>query len=82
MQGINCIRLFRKYKQEQMDRLREEREKIEAERAESQKMMAELQALKAQIAGQQTNTALTVILWFIAAADIHNYQPLRYGSLP
>ena len=57
MQGINCIRLFRKYKQEQMDRLREEREKIEAERAESQKMMAELQALKAQIAGQQTNTA-------------------------
>lgn len=61
IQGINCIRLFRRYKQEQMAELREEREKIEAERAESQKMMAELLELKAQLAGQQTDTTVNAV---------------------
>lgn len=56
IQGINCIRLFRRYKLEQMAEMKEEREKIKEERAESQKMMAELLALKAQLAGQQTDT--------------------------
>lgn len=50
IQGINSIKLFRRYKREQMTEMNEERAKIEAERAESQKMMAELQALKAQLA--------------------------------
>lgn len=54
-QGINCIRLFRRYKQEQTEELEAEKAKIEAERAESAKMMAELQALKAQLE-QQTGT--------------------------
>ena len=58
LQGINCIRLFRRYKLEQMAEMKEERAKIEEERAESQKMMAELLALKAQLAGQQTDTAV------------------------
>ena len=58
IQGINCIRLFRRYKLEQMAEMKEERAKIEEERAESQKMMAELLALKAQLAGQQTDTAV------------------------
>lgn len=49
IQGINCIRLFRRYKLEQMAEMKEERAKIEEERAESQKMMAELLALKAQL---------------------------------
>ena len=52
-QGINCIRLFRRYKREQMEALEAERSQIEAERAESQRMMAELMALKAQL--QQQN---------------------------
>lgn len=56
IQGLNCIRLFRRYKLEQMAEMKEERAKIEEERAESQKMMAELLALKAQLAGQQTDT--------------------------
>lgn len=56
IQGFNCIRLFRRYKLEQMAEMKEERAKIEEERAESQKMMAELLALKAQLAGQQTDT--------------------------
>ncbi len=50
-QGINCIRLFRRYKQEQMEAMQAEKDKIEAERAENAKMLAELQALKAQLAG-------------------------------
>ena len=49
-QGLNCIRLFRQYKKEQMDEMKAEREKIEQERAESQRMMAELLELKAQLA--------------------------------
>lgn len=48
-QGVNCIRLFRRYKNEQMEEMEAEKAKIEAERAESAKMMEELQALKAQL---------------------------------
>ena len=51
-QGINCIQLFRRYKQEQMSEMEAERAQIEEERAESQRMMAELLELKRQLAGQ------------------------------
>ena len=47
--GVNVIRLFRKYKREQMEALQAERDQIEQERAESQRMMEELMALKAQL---------------------------------
>jgi signal peptidase len=59
-QGLNCIRLFRQYKKEQMEEMKAERAKIEEERAESQRMMAELMELKAQLAkkdGEQTSPA-------------------------
>ena len=59
-QGLNCIRLFRQYKKEQMDEMKAERAKIEEERAESQRMMAELLELKAQLAkkdGEETPPA-------------------------
>lgn len=49
IQGINSIRLFRKYKKEQQDELQAEKDKIEADRAETQKMMAELLAMRAQM---------------------------------
>ena len=49
-QGLNCIRLFRQYKKEQMDEMEAERAKLEEERAESQRIMAELLELKAQLA--------------------------------
>lgn len=39
MEGIRCIRLFRKYKAEQQAALQAEREQVEAERAETQRMM-------------------------------------------
>ena len=53
IQGLNCIKLFRRYKLEQMAEMKEERARIEEERAESQKMMAELLALKAQLAEKE-----------------------------
>ena len=57
MEGIRCIRLFRKYKSEQQAELQAERDKIEAERAETQKMMKELLELKAQMAGSEGSEA-------------------------
>lgn len=48
-QGINCIRLFRRYKKEQNEEMQAEKAKIEADREEANKMMAELLALKAQL---------------------------------
>ena len=59
IQGLSCIKLFRRYRQEQLAELRAEREKIEAERAEGLKMMAELQALRAQLS-PQVNTENSV----------------------
>lgn len=63
VQGINSIRLFRRYKQEQLAEieaqreqekaeLAAERERLEAERQESQKMMAELLQLKKELTGK------------------------------
>lgn len=48
-QGLNCISLFRKYKQEEMEEMEEERKRLEEQRAESQKMMAELLELRKQM---------------------------------
>ena len=58
--GVNVIRLFRKYKREQMEAMQAEKEKLEAERAENQRMMQELLELKAQLSqngGIATNPA-------------------------
>ena len=56
-QGINCIRLFRRYKAEQVEEMENEKAKIEAERAENAKMLEELQALKAQLEARNTEAA-------------------------
>ena len=50
LEGVRCIRLFRRYKAEQQAELQAERDKIEADRAETQRMMQELLAMKAQMA--------------------------------
>jgi hypothetical protein len=57
--GMNVIRLFRKYKSEQMEAMQAERDKIEEERAEAQRMMAELMALKAQLTQNGTGATPT-----------------------
>ena len=65
LQGINSIRLFRRYKQEQLAEieaqreqeraeLAAERERLEAERLQSQQLMAELQKLKKQLDEKQS----------------------------
>ena len=58
-QGLNCVRLFRQYKSEQMDEMKAERAKLEQERAESQRMMAELLELKARLAESERAKAHT-----------------------
>ena len=49
-QGIKCIKLFRRYKKEQMEEMQAEKDQIAAEREENAKMLAELKALKEQLA--------------------------------
>ncbi len=50
LEGVRCIRLFKKYKAEQQAELDEERKKIEYDRAEAQRMMQELLAMRAKMA--------------------------------
>ena len=51
-QGLNCIRLFRRYKKEQIQEIEAERNQIEEERRASAEMMKELKELKAQLAAK------------------------------
>ena len=70
IQGINSIRLFRRYKQEQLaefaaereqqkQELAQERERLEAQQAESQKMMAELLKLKNELSAKDAAEAVS-----------------------
>ena len=56
MQGLSTVKLFRKYKKEQMEELQTEKEKIEEERRQAAEMMKELQALKEQLAAKDGQT--------------------------
>ena len=51
--GANVIRLFRRYRKEQMSVMQAEKDKLEREREENQRMMQELLALKAQLEQQK-----------------------------
>ena len=57
MQGVNSIRLFRKYKKEQQEELQAEKNKIESDRAATQKMLAELLAMKMQLENTKKKSA-------------------------
>ncbi len=48
-QGYKCVVLFRRYRAEQMAEMQNEREKLAAEREENIRVLAELEALKAQL---------------------------------
>lgn len=50
--GVNVIRLFRRYKREQTEILENEKAEIAAERKQTEEMMRELLALKAQLEQQ------------------------------
>lgn len=49
IQGVNSIKLFRRYKAEQMADMKAERDALEAERLKSQEMMAELLRMREQM---------------------------------
>lgn len=50
-QGVNCVRIFRRYKREQMQELQEEKDAIAAERRQAEEMMAQMLRLKEEMAG-------------------------------
>ena len=62
--GVNCIRLFKKYKREQNKVLEDEKAEIAAERQQNADMMKELLALKAELERKQAeaNAAQTATL--------------------
>lgn len=51
-QGLNCVRIFRLYKAEQMAELQAEKEAIEKQRQQSEAMMAQLLEMKQQMSAQ------------------------------
>ena len=68
VQGVNSIRLFKRYKQEQLAEIEAQREqekaemaaerkRLEEQQAESQKMMAELLKLKKELSGENSPAA-------------------------
>lgn len=54
-QAIRCIKLFRKYKKEQMQAVQEEKDKLLKEREENAKMLEELRALQEQLSAEDTS---------------------------
>jgi len=48
-QGVNCVRIFRQYKREQMQELQDEKDAIAAERRQAEEMMAQMLRLKQEM---------------------------------
>ena len=53
MQGINTVKTYKLYKKEQAKELQAEKDELAAEKKKTEEMMAELQALKAQLNGNK-----------------------------
>lgn len=58
-QGLNCIKLFRKYKAEQLEEIEAQKKELEIEREKSKEMMEELMALKKQLGDKLFDNAET-----------------------
>ena len=56
-QGLNCVKIFRLYKSEQMAELQAEKDAIDAQRKQSEAMMAQLLAMQQQMNQMHQNTA-------------------------
>lgn len=56
-QGLNCVKIFRMYKAEQMAELQAEKDALEAQRKQSEDMMAQLLAMQQQMAAQSQSAA-------------------------
>ena len=56
-QGLNCVKIFKMYKAEQMTELQAEKDALEAQRKQSEDMMAQLLKMQQQIAQQNQSAA-------------------------
>jgi len=56
-QGLNCVKIFKLYKAEQMNELQAEKDALEAQRKQSEEMMAQLLAMQQQMAQQNQSAA-------------------------
>ena len=56
-QGLNCVKIFKMYKAEQMAELQAEKDALEAQRKQSEEMMAQLLAIQQQMALQNQQKA-------------------------
>lgn len=56
-QGLNCVKIFKMYKAEQMAALQAEKDALEAQRKQSEAMMAQLLAMQQQMAQQNQSAA-------------------------
>ncbi len=56
-QGLNCVKIFKLYKAEQMQQLQAEKDALEAQRKQSEDMMAQLLAMQQQMAVQNQPSA-------------------------
>lgn len=56
-QGLNCVKIFKMYKAEQMAELQAEKDALEAQRKQSEVMMAQLLAMQQQMAAQNQSAA-------------------------
>lgn len=56
-QGLNCVKIFKLYKAEQMAELQAEKDALEAQRKKSEEMMEQLLAMQQQMAQQTQKTA-------------------------
>lgn len=56
-QGLNCVKIFKMYKAEQIAELQAEKDALEAQRKQSEDMMAQLLAMQQQMAQQNQSAA-------------------------
>jgi len=56
-QGLNCVKIFKMYKAEQMAELQAEKDALEDQKRQSEAMMAQLLAMQQQMAQQNQSTA-------------------------
>jgi len=56
-QGLNCVKIFKMYKAEQMAELQAEKDALEDQRKQSEAMMAQLLEMQKQMAQQNQSTA-------------------------
>lgn len=84
-QGLNCVKIFKLYKAEQMAELQAEKDALEAQRKQSEVMMAQLLAMQQQMKQQnqsaapppQENTAAEAAAQPDMAAMMAELQALR-----